>query len=192
MVFVEHQNAKQKLAAKAAESQAAAAGSQEEAALPAGAANAEQGAPPIAQGATTLVQGEATVAEEASPKNVCGLVKRPVVPHFAQLQSDKTGKYQGQSVVHQFLESGTANLEFVWKCYYNKDDGIRINMLHKTESLFWITDTQSHTHTLRKGYYITLFDSASLILKIKVSHKIKIKCSTQTSKCFRFCSVIYN
>ena len=115
MVFVEHQNAKQKLAAKAAESQAAAAGSQGEAALPAGAANAEQGAPPLAQGATTLVQGEGTVAEEASPKNVCGLVKRPVVPHFAQLQSDRTRSrmYQGQSVVHQFLESGTANLEFV-------------------------------------------------------------------------------
>lgn len=113
MVFVEHQNAKQKLAAKQAESQAAAAAaSQGEATLPPGAASSEQETPTLAQGATTLTQ-EGTVTEEASPKNVCGLVKRPIMPHFAKLQSERPVTYTGQSVVEQFLDSGTAHLKFV-------------------------------------------------------------------------------
>ena len=126
MVFVEHQNAKQKLAAKAAEEAAAVKTSQSEDAaasplqrpdasgLPSMAGDVEPGSVAQASGSSPLLGAQQdTSATGPVPQTVCWRGDRNL-PHTAFSPiSSSSDNYVGQSVIDQYLLSRPGMLKYV-------------------------------------------------------------------------------
>ncbi|XP_076447049.1 mitochondrial import inner membrane translocase subunit Tim10 B-like [Babylonia areolata] len=113
MVFVEHQNNKQKMAAKAAaEAQqlAVATPNTGEATAQGLAASLQQGSAPLVQ-PDTLVGSAAKSAPTAIPQS--HMYKNGLTAQFMVTQPHRLSAYSGKSVVDRFLDSGVAEAKDV-------------------------------------------------------------------------------